>query len=505
VLVLLTRPGPMALVVTAGYAFSSLILPGVVWYTTGVGFGIAQILVLLCLLRFPRFHELGRWQDGLAMGCMLGIALVSADTNYASLVMFPLLSLGVLGTGTLWERIKAQLRHWLGWFSLALPIGAVTGVSLYYSETKSSDILSFGDVYELMRTEWLRGVGPALIAGPFRWFGDDKTYVPLYAPTDLTVFFGQLMFLVLLAVGFQRFGWNVGWVWSLPIAVATCSVLLIGTARFAVSGLLIPITPRYSFNVAVPLALAVGITLSGSRRWEEGAANQLPSIPLPGFLRGRAPLVACLVIVLLSVTSSIGFTRYWSNNPGKRYFDNLVRTAQSTGSTPNVWDTPLPGQVVSVVEPHHHVSDFLALAGVKATYNNPGSPLRVADGNGLLTASLFLVGAQVTAPQVPRCGTLMRSAEPLLLKYNRLLAPAEWWLRISLYQEAPSALQFTAIFSDGKTTPLGGPRTFDVLGAANLRLPPGSPVAIRVDPLGKSVNVCFVHIDLGGPFPKPAE
>src|SRR6185503_13583838 len=94
------------------------------------------------------------------------------------------------------------------------------------------------------------------------WFADDHTYVAFYAPGDATILLGQLAFVLLLFLGWYYTGWRTLLAWSLPIVAGLIGIILVAAARYGEAGLLIPITPRYSYVIAAPLAMAVCLSLS---------------------------------------------------------------------------------------------------------------------------------------------------------------------------------------------------------------------------------------------------
>jgi len=503
VIALLTRPGAIATAVTAGYAFSSLLLPGVAWMTTGLGFGIAQILSLLAIEQHAKFATTGRWQPAARAGLLMTGAVLTADTTYALLIMFPIISMGLVAHGTFRERLLHAAAQWRGWLVMTGPILVATLGSLMMSGAHRSDLLTLDDAYQLMRTEWLRGVGPALVGGPFRWFADSKTYVALYAPSDTTILLGQLAFIVLLIVGYQRSGSRVIAAWLLPMSVAAVSVLLVGTARFQASGLLIPITPRYSFSVAVPLAIAVACSLSAPANVTTRTGFGLIDLKIPTrIVSYKTPTIAVL-LVCSSIASSVGFARHWSANPGRNYYAALTASARAQGPTVNVWDTPVPGGLISFVEPHHHVSDLLTLAGVHATYNDTRSEPFVVSGNGNLTKSVFLNSAVAAGKPIPGCGTLIRGEGTFDVPLNKTPPPAEWFVRIDLYQQTESTVDIEVLDQQGHPHSISGgsKRVLGPLAAMRFRLPFMTPSGIRINTLGRAVNICFVHVQVGGPFP----
>src|SRR6185437_13578379 len=152
----------VVLAVLAGYSLSSLTVPGVTFMTTGLAFGIAQLLCLAALLVVIRFSHSGRTWDGLLAGLLIALATLASEQFVVYAPLAALVALGFCYRGSVRDRLASALRNWLGWLAMAVPVLGVAVAALVGSDTRGAGGLRLGDVWPLLRTEWLRAIGPAL-------------------------------------------------------------------------------------------------------------------------------------------------------------------------------------------------------------------------------------------------------------------------------------------------------------------------------------------------------
>lgn len=489
----------VVLAVLAGYSLSSLTLPGVTFMTTGVAFGIAQLLCLAALLVVIRFSHSGRFRDGLLAGALIALATLASEQFIVYGPLAALVALGFCYRGSAAERLSCALRSWPGWLAMAAPVLAAAVLALLGADTKGAGGLHAGDLWPLLKTEWLRAIGPTLIGGPFRWFGDRNTYAAFYAPTDATVLLGQLAVVVLIFLGWYFTGWRALLAWALPVLAAVGGIVLVAAARYGVAGQLIPITPRYSFVVAAPLAMAVCLSLvsptASPRRLELAIPARLVQAVPPAALLGLALVVGmCL--------SSVRYTQFWSRNPGRTFAQTLVASVRAAGPKVNLYDTPLPAGMVSSVEPNHHLSDLLRLLDVRATFDQPTSSPLVATADGRLVKAAFLPAAIAAGKPIPGCGTHLKGAGPFEIALNKPARTNEWFLHLEFYQKAASTVSVKVLdrFGHARTPTTGALVGLPKLAAVNLRLPSMAPAKVVISTVGTPIDICLAKVQVGGPF-----
>lgn len=482
---------PLNLAIVGLYAVSPLLLPGLAWLTSGIGLALGQVFALLAIETHLRAEQSRRDTTALATGVLLALAGV----NWIAVVLLlPILSFGCVYVGSPRDRLHEFATRWRGWAFTLAPLVVVTSLVLALGDLTARR-LGLGSMYRLVRDDWLRGVAPSLIGGHWRWFAPPGTYVGFFAPSDAIILLGQLAFAVLLIIGYRRTGWRALIGWSLPAVMIFASMVVVGTGRYETYGGLLAITPRYSFAVAAPLAIGIAISLS--------PATAQRSIGFP--VRHQRAAVAVLVVALAasSVVSGVRFTHYWSQNPSKRYVDTLLASARAAGPHPNVYDTVLPQNVVSAVEPRHRVKDVLQLGGVHATYEDPRSEPLVATADGRLTRSVFVPAAIGLGSLKVNCGTYIRGSGVWTIPLSKAVPAGEWYLRFELYQNAPSTITVDLVDADGRVVhPVrGADIAVGTLAALNLRLPAFAPVSVRVHSHAAATSLCLVRTLIGAPFP----
>jgi len=300
----------------------------------------------------------------------------------------------------------------------------------------------------------------------------------------------------LLIIGLARTGLRALVGWSLPAVVILANMVLVGTGRYETYGRLLAITPRYSFVVAAPLAIGIAVSLSPVM------TDRVHSLPE----RPQRTIAAVVVAALLasSIYSGFRFSHYWAQNPAQRYVNSLLASARSAGGHVNVYDTALPANIVSGVEPRHNVSDVLQLGGVDATYEDPRSEPLVVAADGHLAKAAFVPASIGLGKLKVNCGTYVHGSGIWTIPLSKAVATAPWYLRFELYQNAPSTITVDLVDAAGRIAhPVLGSTVVigSTLAAVNLRLPVFSPVTVRVQSKSPRTSLCLVRTMIGAPFP----
>jgi hypothetical protein len=487
---------PINLVIVGLYAFSPLLLPGLAWLSSGLGLVLGQVFALWAIDIHLRNEQSPRALRALLAGLLLGLAVLTADEWVVAATLLPILSVGCIYTGTVPSRLRELARRWRVWLLTLVPLAAAAVWMLALGDKTGAHGLGFGDGYRLVRDEWLKAVAPSLVGGQWRWFAPSQTYLPFFAPSDATVLLGQLAFVVLLIIGLARTGLRALVGWSLPAVVILTNMVLVGTGRYETYGRLLAITPRYSFVVAAPLAIGVAVSLAPAM------TERVHSIPE----RPQRAIVALIIAALTasSIYSGLRFSHYWAQNPSKRYVDSMLASARSAGGHVNVYDTALPANIVSGVEPRHSVSDVLLLGGVDATYEDPRSEPLVVAADGRLAKAAFVPASIGLGKLKVNCGTYVHGSGVWSIPLSNAVATASWYLRFELYQNAPSTITVDLVDAQGRVAhPVRGGTVVigSTLAALNLRLPVFSPVSVRVHSHSARTSLCLVRTMIGGPFP----
>jgi hypothetical protein len=495
---LLVGRSTLMLVIVGLYAVNPLPVPGLAWLTSGLGLVLGQVFVLLAIESHVRYERSGELPHAIVTGLLLVLAILSADAWVVALSILPILSVGFLSQGTARQRLGSLAKRWRGWLATTLPVVGAGATILALGDPAGAQRLPIGAVYRLVRDAWLRSVGPSLVGGHLRWFVPQNTYLPYFAPTDSTILLGQAAFVVLIVVGIRRTGRRALIAWAIPITVVVASMIAVGIGRYGTYGRLLAITPRYSFVVAVPLAIAVALSLCNTT---DPPNSDQPTGRSSQRLLGFG---IAAVIAVSSVSSVVAFTRHWSKNPAKNYVASLLASARAAGPDLNVYNTALPSGLVSGAEPHHRVSDILRLGGLFAAYESPHSEPLVASADGRLTKSVFVPGAVGLGALQVNCGTYVHGPGTWSIPMSKSVPAAEWYLRFDLYQNAASTIAVDIVDATGRIAhPVQGAivKLNQKLATVNLRLPAFAPVAVIVHSSAPATSLCLVHTVVGAPFP----
>lgn len=388
-------------IVVALYAFSPLLVPASFVLSNALGVMVAQTAVLGASWLHVRYTRTGRVWLGLAAAPLVLLGLLFADESILIVVLLPALSLGFLHQGTLRDRLRGAARRWPGWLSLALMAVVLRVVYATGDYVQTPHGFTLGNAWDVARTEWTQVLGPALLGGPWVWSYHDEEWAAYGAAPAVLRLLGQVALLLLVGLSVRRTGRRALLAWAIPVVSTIGGAVLVGYARHDFLGVFIAPVLRYSYYTA--LMLAVGVTLAFARTVEEGGdfaeTQARPS--------RRLTALAGLVLVAEAV-STLGFaTRFWAN-PAPGYVDRLAASARKAGPSAEVYDTPVPNEVLPRLSPNHFVSDVLGLVGVPIVVGRGAALPLIADDSGRLVASTFVPVADVTSPTLPTCGTPVR-------------------------------------------------------------------------------------------------
>jgi hypothetical protein len=310
------------------------------------------------------------------------------------------------------------------------------------------------------------------------------------------ILLGQLVFICLVVIGVRRVGLVSLWAWVQLLVVAAAGILLVGAGRYAAYGATVPITWRYSFPVALPAALALALALAPVVGRQRPATNWTSTQQYGG-------LLVCLAIVGASAVSGVQYVQPWSRSPAKAYVQTLVASMRAVGPSALLYDTPIRGDVVSPLEPDHHLSDLLRLMDVPASFDHPGGTPLVATSDGRLVKATFIPVAHAAGPDQPSCGAYVHGTGQTVIPLNTTVRAGEWYLQLSLYQSQPSQVRVQVLDADGtvRDPVFGAAQRLPTLASLSLRLPLMSPKAVLVSSDSGATSLCLVQTLVGAPFP----
>jgi hypothetical protein len=500
---------PLVLVVLAAYALSPLVGPNLTYFTPGLGQTIGQVFAVAMYLALTRWAGGRQLRWAVATGVAMLLMILGDDQMIVLTLTVPVLTLAFLDAGSVGARIGRELRSWWGWLAMAVPTAAyvVVFVTGGYASSSGSSSLTLATVENLVKDEWLKAIGPLFVGGPLRWYAGPGNYVGFANPDTTVILLGQLVFVCLVALGVRRVGRSSLWAWVPLLLVAGAGIVLVGSGRFAAYGSTVPVTWRYSFPVAVPLALALALALLPGVRQipaEVSEAEEPVARPEPApAVQVYAGSLLAVGVLVTSLVSGVLYAQDWWRNPARTYTSTLVASARAAGPTALLYDSPVRGDVISALEPHHHISDLLALEGVPVTFDRPGGAPLTATDDGRLVKSTFVAAGVGAGPQQPACGSYVQGAGETVIPLNTTVRAGEWYLQLSLFQAQPSSVSIVMADADGhRVAPVAGAaQRLPALANLALRFPAMSPREVIVTSTSPDTSLCLVHVSVGAPFP----
>jgi hypothetical protein len=223
----------------------------------------------------------------------------------------------------------------------------------------------------------------------------------------------------------------------------------------------------------------------------------------------RAGFALAAVVALqvaASAVSDLRFTHRWAQNPTERYVTAL-RAGLDDHPGAQLFDTPLPLDVLPFTEPNRYLSELVPLIGRPASFAAHSGAMTV-DGQGRLRPATFLPAAAVRkGPPGTFCDNLLTGVRSGRYGLDRAPQPNEWFLDLDYFQQHPSVVHVWLVDARGhRTAPLGGDRVVlaGTLDRAYLRFPSVRPVAVVIESRSADTNTCFANIQVGYPFPRKA-
>ena len=500
VLVMLVGRRPLVSGIVAIYAVNPLLLGGGAWLTSGVGLMLGQVFGLLTIAEFIRYEHSGLLRRAAFTGLLLALTVLTCDTFVVIALVPPLLAVFHLYVGPPAGRLGEFLRQWRGWLLIFVPLGGVLAALLTLGNAAGAAPLGWSDAYHLLRESWLKSLGPAWVGGPWRWYAGPNDFISYAMPPDWMVLLGQLGIAVTVVVGVQRLGMRSLSAWIMPAACSVVGILLVGYGRFSTYGTLLASTPRYLFELVALFAIAAALALAPIAATEPALATIQRSTSAA--LQRWVGCVAFAAIVVMSLVSGARFSIRLGDSPVQDYVESLETNARTYGSDVNIYDAAVPPSVISSYEPSHRVSDVLRLAAVPARFDDPQSEPMVVTGDGHLAKALFVAAATAGRPIDSPCGNFVHGAGTWTFPLERAVAPNEWFLRLELYESAPSDISVEVVDATGAVArPIrGGTLHVGTLEVRNLPLPLFAPTAVRVHATQASTNLCLSRVAIGGPF-----
>jgi hypothetical protein len=382
-------------------------------------------------------------------------------------------------------------------FAVALiaPIVAFGILYLTNGNPSAGRLPSFGKLLDLGARSFAVPLG-ALVGGPWEWNALAPPFSTAATP-PAAVLLGSIVAAFLLLVAWRQ-DRRALLLWASVLIYVLVTLFLVSYGRFAAFGDTFTIHYHYWSDLSVPLTLAVVLTARSIR-------------PRPIAVRiAPAIAVACLLAWTAGiVVSDARFATVWADNPSRPYFDHVTADLKQAGPAVNLWDTPMPPEVVTILSAERRLSPVLRMVGVPFRLQGPGSDPYLVDATGRLKPSHLAVWSRADIPKpteklicnaIPLTGT--RPVTRPLRPTQQQLIEAEWFVKVGYFADAESRLRIELLDAAGRTVALPEPAEAWPAGLAAMYFGPSPRIratAIRVRSTDPKANVCLTALEIGLP------
>jgi hypothetical protein len=508
----LSRSRTTALVVTAVYAASPLLVPGTLWLASSMNLLPAQVCVLVTYLAHLRHVETGKQRWSLVAGVALLIGTGFWEKTAVTAIVLVVLSVGWLTTGSLRHRTAEQFRDLPGWVLTLGPLALFTAYFFDNDYGSSASGLPVHVALHLIWLQWSHSLWAAVIGAPWQWLSDGVTYTGVADPRVVAIALGQVAFVALLVVGWWRNRWLGVLAWTLPLVAVAAGEVLIGIGRYAAFGDLVGLQFSYAYDLAIPVAIAVALALRRREQSPTAAAEPVAMTRTTGMthrwrtgLIGVAGVTAVVVLIGSAAVSAVTWTNRWHHSPAKAYLDSILTGLHQIGPTANLYDTDISPRIVPIISRDRRLSDLLAVTDARVSFDQgPGQPQLVTDSGRIVPASFSAVARQVSAPN-SFCPTLVKGSTSIAVPLAPVPPRGAYFLRIEYFQQRPALVR--VVVRDVAGNPIGlrsGRPMVDFdqqLGVVVLALRTAAPQLVTFTSTTGGASVCMSKVALGVPVP----
>jgi hypothetical protein len=257
----LVGPGRAALLGLGFYAFSPLLVPSLLSFSSGVNLLPTHVGVLLLLVMHVRYEATRRPRYAVFGALGILFALLFWEKAVLSVALAPMLTFLYLSSGGLRARFRAVGRSWPAWLAYATPVVAFFVCFLLGPYGSHASTPHPGDVWNIAWDAWLHSIGPSLVGGPWTWFTTKLVYFGVSSPGSVATTCGQVTATVLTVLAIRRNGLLAVRAWLLPLFVLLGSAVLLASGRYEYVGVILARNFHYLSEVSIPLVLAVVLML----------------------------------------------------------------------------------------------------------------------------------------------------------------------------------------------------------------------------------------------------
>jgi hypothetical protein len=487
-LIRLLGPSRWVLIGTLLYALTPLSMPSFMSLSSAVNNLPAHVFGLLLLHATLDWYA-GNRRRAVAYG-PLSLLISLACWEKSGLIVFTAVALA------LYVR-KLPIRQWVRQslpFAAALvaPVVAFGIVWLTHRRHSTYRLPGFGQLVDLGGHSFAVPLG-ALVGGPWEWNAFAPPFSTAAAPVA-AVLLGGIVAAFLLTVAWRQ-DRRALLLWASILIYVLVTLLLVSYGRFAAFGDTFTIHYHYWSDLSIPLTLAVVLT-ARSVQPRAIAVRIAPAIALCCLLAWMAGIVV----------SDARFATVWADNPSRPYFDNVTADLNKAGPAINLWDAPMPAQIVTVLSPDRRLSPVLRMVGVPFRLQASGSDPYLVDDTGRLKPSHLAVWSRAGAPKTnPICDMPMSGAASLtfpLRPTQSELIEAEWFVKVGYFSERESRLRVELLDDAGRSVALPEPADAWPAGAAAMYFGPSPRIlatSIRLRTTDPKTFLCITDLEIGLP------
>jgi len=346
---------PAILVPFAVFLFTTLTLPGLVWWAAALNQLPQQVFMLLALLAHLRHVRTGAARDALlAPLAILGGLAFSEKTLLAVPLLLVVTWFFLVGAVDLAGLRTTLRRYRTTWVAQSAVVAGYLACYVAFVEGPVRGGLSAGDVLTTTDIAIRRTVLPGAFGGPWTW-------EPLGVVDSLADPHPLAQVLVLLAAAavvaysllLSRGAWRA---WTLlGLSVLVEIALLLATRVQVVGAEAVAAEYRYFTDLAIVVALTIGFAFL---RNVAPSAHPVPDVLAAPPVRGpegwraaavHQPTLAALAlaaVVVGSVFSAATYRDRWAANPGEPYFATALPGLRELPDEAVLYDGPVPDRVI---------------------------------------------------------------------------------------------------------------------------------------------------------------
>ena len=478
----LVGPGRAALTGLGLYAFSPLLVPSLLSFSSGVNLLPTHVGVLLLLVMHVRYESTRRPRYAVfgALGILL--ALLFWEKAVLSVALAPLLTLLYLSSGGPRARFRDLARSWPAWLAYATPVVVFFGYFLLGPYGSHAATPHLGDVWNIAWDAWLHSIGPSLIGGPWTWFTNKIVYYGVSSPGSVASTCGQVAAVVLTALAVRRNGLLALRAWLLPLFVLLGTATLLASGRYEYVGVILARNFHYFSELTIPLVLAVVLLLvrldpeavvergrvglwpaveTGTEgAGTEGAGDDPAARTDPGRTAATRPIGIGLVLVIAAYALSYGttvgaFERRWVENPTRGYLTTGTKDLKlDTAKGPvAIYDTDVPGTVATLLQTNRRTSEVFGPVEPELPaairWDDAGRQLYVFDEGGHLRRARFVEEASSADQPGVFCAHPLRGVASVTVTLSKRLTRPDEFVQLSYLAQGPTRV--TVRLADGNT------------------------------------------------------